>query len=282
MAPMPPVTYTTLVDAAAQDGRPGGLKRGLKLLDEMTTRGVAPSAVTFNVMIKACAAGARRASEGQGHPSNRRQGAAQGHPSNRRQGAAQELLAEALWVLARMREAGVRPDLYSHATDAIELLEEALWVLARMREVGVRPDLYSHTTDAIELLEEALWVLARMREAGVRPDLYSYNTLLSACAAAAADARIPPRNGLRPLTLLSACAAAAADARIPPRNGLRAVEQMRETFGVSPSAAVFLELAQDAGAADAITTGLRLRELTASRGGEDGGEELLLVDTGAT
>jgi hypothetical protein len=53
-----------------------------------------------------------------------------------------------------------------------------------------------------------------MREAGVRPDLYSYNTLLSACAAAAADARLPPRVGLR------------------------AVEQMREAFGVAPSAEV--------------------------------------------
>ena len=40
--------------------------------------------------------------------------------------------------------------------------------------------------------------MARMREAGVRPDVYSYNTLLSACAAAAADARVPPRNGVLP------------------------------------------------------------------------------------
>jgi hypothetical protein len=46
----------------------------------MTERGVAPSAVTFNVLIKACAAAARRASES--------------HGSQRRRGAAQELLDE--------------------------------------------------------------------------------------------------------------------------------------------------------------------------------------------
>jgi len=59
------------------------------------------------------------------------------------------------------------------------------------------------------LLDSAMQLLEEMRSMGLQPDVYSFNTLLSACACAAAEGRKAPRRGLHALELMQ-------QANVPP------------------------------------------------------------------
>ncbi len=92
------------------------------------------------------------------------------------------------------------------------------------------------------MLDAAMALLEDMRSMGLQPDVYSFNTLLSACACAAAEGRKAPKRGLRALELM-------------------------QQANLQPSAQSFSQLleacsfAEEAGAKDGIEIGLRVRAL---------------------
>ena len=100
---------------------------------------------------------------------------------------------------------------------------------------------------AKQMLDGAMVLLEVMRNMGLQPDVYSFNTLLSACASAAAEGRKAPKRGLRALELM-------------------------QQANLQPSAQSFNQLltacsiAEEAGALDGIEIGLRVRALLWSVG----------------
>jgi len=77
---------------------------------------------------------------------------------------------------------------------------------------------------------------------GLQPDVYSFNTLLSACACAAAEGRKAPKRGLRALELMQ-------QANVPP--SAQSFTQLLHACS----------LAEEAGAKNSIEIGLRVRAL---------------------
>ena len=101
-----------------------------------------------------------------------------------------------------------------------------------------------------------------------QPDVYSFNTLLSACACAAAEGRKAPKRGLRALELMQ-------EANVPPSGMLKCVCACvracvcthTHTHAHALSAEAFNQLlqactlAEEAGAQGGIEIGLRVRAL---------------------
>jgi len=214
--PMTVVTYTTLIDAGARARDERILERGMQLLQQMADQRLAPNVVTFNAMFKAYATAARAAiDEGRAGAGPRRAVGARGVDGRGRGRGTR-----------RARAAGLAGAGYPQAQ-------------------GARAN--ARKKRAKQMLDAAMALLEEMRSMGLEPDVYSFNTLLSACACAAAEGRKAPKRGLRALELMQ-------QANLQP--SAQSFNQLLEACS----------LAEEAGAKDGIEIGLRVRALLWSVG----------------
>ena len=209
------VTYTTLIDAGARAQDERVLDQGMQLLQEMKEVGLEPNVVTFNAMFKAFATAARAAVDA-GRPAagSRTRGArGQKRGTERSQRAGRG-------VFPRRGRGG------GHG---------------RVGHDGAQAR-GNRKKRAKQMLDSAMLLLEDMRGMGLVPDVYSFNTLLSACACAAAEGRRAPKRGLRALELMQ-------EANLPP--SAQAFNQLLEACSI----------AEEAGAQDGLEIGLRVRAL---------------------
>lgn len=176
--PMTVVTYTTIIDAGARALDDRILDRGMELLQRMADQGLQPNVVTFNALFKAYAAAARATIDaGRTAHSTAARGSAGRGRGGSRAGA------------TGRGGAGARARQDRHDDQG--------------KGRG------NQKKRANQLLDSAMQLLEVMRGMGLQPDVYSFNTLLSACACAAAEGRKAPRRGLQALELMQ-------QANVPP------------------------------------------------------------------
>ena len=212
------VTYTTLIDAGARAQDERVLDQGMQLLQEMKEEGLEPNVVTFNAMFKALATAARAAVDaGRPDAGSRTRGArGQKRGTQRSQRAGRGVFPRG----GRGGRGG------SHG---------------RVGHDGAQAR-GNRKKRAKQMLDSAMALLEEMRGMGLVPDVSSFNTLLSACACAAAEGRRAPKRGLRALELMQ-------EANLPP--SAQAFNQLLEACSI----------AEEAGAQDGLEIGLRVRAL---------------------
>ncbi|KAK1291681.1 Pentatricopeptide repeat-containing protein [Acorus calamus] len=154
-------SYTALINAYGRNGR---YRDSLELLERMKWERVVPGVLTYNTVINACARG----------------------------GLDWEGL---LGLFAQMRHEGVQPDLVTYNTllaacGARGLADEAEMVFLAMNEAGVAPDVGTHaylveTFQKLGRLERVSELVGEMEAGGGGPpDAASYNVLVEAYARA--------------------------------------------------------------------------------------------------
>ncbi|XP_020522408.1 pentatricopeptide repeat-containing protein At1g74850, chloroplastic isoform X2 [Amborella trichopoda] len=156
--PRSALSFTALINSY---GRNGQHEVTLHLLGRMKRERVAPTVLTYNTVLAACARG----------------------------GLEWEGL---LGLFAQMRHDGVRPDIATYNTllsacASRGLSDQAETVFRAMNEAGVLPDVATHkhlvsAFEKVEHLEKVSELLAEMESSGNPPDVPSYNVLVEAHA----------------------------------------------------------------------------------------------------
>jgi pentatricopeptide repeat protein len=220
------VPYNTLLAGCARAVAtdPAAMPLSWQLFREVQAEGIQMTAVTYTTLIDA---GARALD--------------------------QRILDEGLQLLQRMTDEGIEPSVmtfnamfkaYASAAKAYASAAARSRSPKRERERDRERQRGNQQGKqrAKQMLDSAMALLEEMRRMGLQPDVYSFNTLLSACACAAAEGRKAPKRGLRALELMQ-------QANVPP--SAQSFTQLLHACS----------LAEEAGAKNSIEIGLRVRAL---------------------